>query len=385
VATLLDPPRTFARVDGVLRALVGGLGAALAGLAVVSALVLIGWAAPGSASDDASLGAALRIAGLGWLAAHHVPLLMPSGLVTWLPLGLLVVPAAATFSAGRWIVRQSAVGRGHVGHLVAMSGTYAAVAAAVATASSTEAVHAEPLWAAAIALVVAGGVGGWGMWRAGGWDASPWRRVPVVVRTSVAAGVAGASALVGGGALLAIVALAVQREAVDSLVTALDAGLVGSALLLVLSAAYVPNIVVWAVAYAIGPGFAVGAGTSVSPLGVEVGPLPALPLLGALPPPGQPSSVTLLALLVPLAAGVVVGLVLARRLQGRSWKLLLQAAAAAGVAGMLLGVLAVLSGGPLGGGRLAVLGPSPWQVALAAALELAIVATPTAWIMSRAA
>jgi Family of unknown function (DUF6350) len=175
-----------------------------------------------------------------------------------------------------------------------------------------------------------------------------------------------------------------QRAAIGSLLTALDAGIVGSVLVLVISAAYVPNLVIWATAYAIGPGFSVGAGTSVSPLAVELGPLPALPLFGALPPPGQPPpAASLLALLVPLTAGVVVARVLVRRLPARGWTILPWAGAAAGISGLGLGVLAVLSGGPLGGGRLAALGPSPLPVALAAALELSIVAAPAAWLTSR--
>jgi hypothetical protein len=45
---------------------------------------------------------------------------------------------------------------------------------------------------------------------------------------------------------------------------------------------------------------------------------------------------------------------------------------------VLLGLLAVVSGGPLGDGRLAAVGPSPWQVCLVSALELGIAAAVTA-------
>jgi hypothetical protein len=43
------------------------------------------------------------------------------------------------------------------------------------------------------------------------------------------------------------------------------------------------------------------------------------------------------------------------------------AALAGPVAGAVLGVLAWASGGPLGAGRMAQIGPVPWQVALVAA------------------
>jgi hypothetical protein len=43
-------------------------------------------------------------------------------------------------------------------------------------------------------------------------------------------------------------------------------------------------------------------------------------------------------------------------------------------------VLAAFSGGPLGNGRLAAVGPSGWQVALVAALEIGIASAITAGI-----
>ena len=54
--------------------------------------------------------------------------------------------------------------------------------------------------------------------------------------------------------------------------------------------------------------------------------------------------------------------------------------AAGAAAGCVTGALAVFSGGPLGTGRLAAIGPSGWQVALVAALEIGIAAAVTAGI-----
>jgi len=59
-----------------------------------------------------------------------------------------------------------------------------------------------------------------------------------------------------------------------------------------------------------------------------------------------------------------------------AWSLVLGSALIAGpVAGLALGGLAWLSGGPLGAGRLAQIGPVPWQVALVAT---GVVAVPAA-------
>nr|BFE76523.1 hypothetical protein GCM10020092_098240 [Actinoplanes digitatis] len=45
------------------------------------------------------------------------------------------------------------------------------------------------------------------------------------------------------------------------------------------------------------------------------------------------------------------------------------------VAGLVLGVLSWMSGGPLGNGRLAEIGPVPWQVALVATIVVAVSAS----------
>ena len=56
---------------------------------------------------------------------------------------------------------------------------------------------------------------------------------------------------------------------------------------------------------------------TVSPQGVDYGPLPVFPPLAAMPPEGQPGSWRCVALLAPLLAGVVTGLLVHRRLRDR--------------------------------------------------------------------
>ncbi len=48
------------------------------------------------------------------------------------------------------------------------------------------------------------------------------------------------------------------------------------------------------------------------------------------------------------------------------------------VSGAVLGLLAAVSGGPLGDGRLAAVGPSAWQVGAVSALEIGVAAAVTA-------
>ena len=120
----------------------------------------------------------------------------------------------------------------------------------------------------------------------------------------------------------------------------------------------------WGAAYLIGPGFAVGVGTTVTPGAVVPGPMPAVPLLAGVPSaPVTGLGPVLLA--VPLVAALIAGWIFARRRRSTSWRGLLGAATlAAPVAGLLFALAAAASGGALGSGRLAQIGPPVWPVAL---------------------
>jgi hypothetical protein len=157
--------------------------------------------------------------------------------------------------------------------------------------------------------------------------------------------------------------------------------------MLVTSVALAPNAAVFGTAWLLGPGFALGAGTSVTLTGTSVGALPAIPLLAAVP--AQPPGPARLLLVVPLLVGGAVGLLVARRhptLAPRAAAAL--AATAGGLGGAALAVAAWAAGGPLGPGRLATVGPSPWRVGVYAAVELAVpaalaAAARVAYIRSR--
>ena len=151
----------------------------------------------------------------------------------------------------------------------------------------------------------------------------------------------------------------------------------------------VPNAVVWGIAFCLGPGFAFGAGTVVAPTGAALGSLPAFPMLAALPSGHVPAWLSLLVLTVPYLAAVAGGVLTVRVMPTP----VLEAAPiwgfASGVAaGATVGLLAALSGGPLGNGRLAEVGPSGWQVALVAILEMGVTSAVAAglanwWMLRR--
>jgi hypothetical protein len=164
----------------------------------------------------------------------------------------------------------------------------------------------------------------------------------------------------------------------------LGPGPVGAVALILACLVYLPNAVVWGAAFAVGPGFAVGVGTSVTPLSVHLGAVPAFPLLGALPSSGTTPYYALPVLVVPLVAGAVGGVLLIRRLptlrleDAAGWGF-----AAGALGGLALGVLSAVTSGPVGSGRLAAVGPSAWQVGVAAALEMGLAAALAAVVMQR--
>jgi hypothetical protein len=117
--------------------------------------------------------------------------------------------------------------------------------------------------------------------------------------------------------------------------------------------------------YLLGPGFTVGSHTLVTPTAVVLGPLPMFPLLAALPDDGATPGWTVALLAVPpLVAAVAIYRTL-RRYPTHRW----DEAAVRGVGAGLLcavafAVLAALSGGAVGPGRMADMGPSAFPVLL---------------------
>ncbi|MBL3698619.1 hypothetical protein D3228_02990 [Leucobacter luti] len=184
-----------------------------------------------------------------------------------------------------------------------------------------------------------------------------------------------AGAAVAGVVLLAAVAVTVALLGGYGEIVALTQHLqldpLGSLLLFLTQLALLPVALLWAIAWLTGAGFAVGAGSSVTPFETLLGPVPALPLFGAIPQ-GWGSLGGLAPALVVLV-GLALAVLLGRNadLRRSSWPVALTipvlAAAAAGVA---LAGLTALSTGAIGPDRLAQTGPSPWLVGGLAAAEL---------------
>lgn len=193
---------------------------------------------------------------------------------------------------------------------------------------------------------------------------------------AVRAGTAATAMVIGIAALIVAVLLFGNYGTIISLYEQLQTGIAGGAALTIGQLAILPNVVVWMTSWLVGPGFAIGTGSSVSPLGTALGPLPGVPVFGVIPPGGY--SLGLVGILVPLLAGFLAAVLLrsttsTRGMGGIRAKLLV-ALAIGVVAGVELGLLAWWSSGALGPGRLHDVGPNPWLVGGIAAAEVAVAA-----------
>jgi hypothetical protein len=203
---------------------------------------------------------------------------------------------------------------------------------------------------------------------------------PSGLRTGVPAALRGGAMAAAGtvavASLLVAGALLISYADIIALYEGVHAGVLGGVALTLGQVAILPNLVVWATAWLVGPGFAIGAGSAVSPLGTNLGPLPAVPVLGALP--AGDLGYGFLGLLVPVLAGFLAAVVIRSRLSlpdgpGPTRPLALGAGIGI-VGGILLGLLAWASTGAAGPGRLSIVGPDPLAVGCFAALEIGLAA-----------
>lgn len=206
-------------------------------------------------------------------------------------------------------------------------------------------------------------------------------RIPRSVReaapAALRAGSASALLIVAVASVVVAVLLFGNYGAVIGLYEQLQSGVLGGAALTVAQLAFLPNVVIWLASWMVGPGFAIGTGSSVSPLGTDLGPLPGVPLFAIIPAGGF--SAGLVAVVVPLVCAFVATTLIrsratALRERAGTGTLALTALAIGAVAGLELGLLAWWSSGALGPGRLHDVGPNPWLVGSIAAAEVTVAA-----------
>ena len=306
-------------LQGVVELIVTALFSALAVFAAMSAV----WATKGFGDMEFSSVAAMS-AHL-WLLIHGVPLDLSAafgasaGTMTLVPLGLSILPLLLCYRSGRRLARASYEGEFLI-PVLSGSVTYALISSAMYGWASP---HPQPLQALNAALVPLGIVVAGLMWGGYREARSLSRMVGVdtaeqisqmsqysrwagsyawaVVRAAVVAFVA----LVGLGAVLLGIGILAGWSQIVATYQELHAGAVGDTAVTLLQLGFLPNLVIYAIAWSTGAGFSFGAGTSVGLTSSDVGTLPMLPILGAVPE--SMGTFGLVGLLVPLGAGAIAG------------------------------------------------------------------------------
>ena len=385
-------------LQGVVELIVTAFFSALAVFAAMSAV----WATKGFGDMEFSSVAAMS-AHL-WLLIHGVPLDLAAafgasaGTMTLVPLGLSILPLLLCYRSGRRLARASYEGEFLI-PVLSGSVTYALISSAVYGWASP---HPQPLQALNAALVPLGIVVAGLMWGGYREARSLSRMVGVdtaeqisqmsqysrwagsyawaVVRAAVVAFVA----LVGLGAVLLGIGILAGWSQIVATYQELHAGAVGDTAVTLLQLGFLPNLVIYAIAWSTGAGFSFGAGTSVGLTSSDAGTLPMLPILGAVPE--SMGTFGLVGLLVPLGAGAIAGWWFLREGEDHldEWVALkvpfrpLSALISAVVLGVMTGImtsfgalwLGWISYGSLGIGRFTEVGAEPLTFAAHTALTV---------------
>lgn len=380
----------LAAFDAVVAVAVG-IAAALAPLTLLWVFGL------GATADWGALWpAAVRVWQVGHLVPAHVELsdeyLVATGIPTdaasfafsLAPLAFAVFTAAfaarsgaRAAHAGAWLIGLS-------------SGTvvFAALSAAAAVTAGADAVWVT-LWQAVllptlvffVPALIGSLVGAWREGDGGLVDLlsdrvhadERWRPVPAAIARGTGAAL---TAVVGVGAALLAIALAVRGGEIVALFETAHVDLVGAIVVALAQLAYLPTLVIWSAAYAAGPGFALGAGSTVSPAGTDLGVVPGIPVLGVIPE--HPSGWLLLLVLLIIGAGLLAGWIARARLAAQSSHgddIVPRAVTLLGIVvltGAGAALLAAVAAGAMGPERLQVVGTQAGPVSLAIAIEVAV-------------
>jgi hypothetical protein len=329
-------------------------------------IALVAWATAGSATGTTT--DPIRGAAWIWVGAHHIPFslaLPPTGVpgyLSYLPWGAIVLPFLAirnTFN--RALDRLQGDYHDINGVRSAYSLFYTVLVTAVAFLISSPAVtpqwYLAPIFAFFISIIATLTCG---------------QRIkmsaPLIIASRLMAIIVGVSMVAVG------VLIFTNFSQVKDLHTSLQAGIFGGALLLLLNLLYLPNAAIAFASYVAGSGFAVGAGTLISPWWYQNGEIPVLPLLGILPTQRHPLFIAAAIFFV------AIGALLAYWTIDGGVQLLLQAAIFFMV---MVALVAYLSSGSLMTDEMGAFGVSVWKFGLVVLGEVGIGAAITTFFAVR--
>ena len=353
-----------------------------------------------------------------WLLSHGVGLVIPEGeilgilvpafVVTLVPLGLTIWLARSFYNAGKRFIAARSLWPGWLGGAL----VYGAAALGISTASYDAAIYPiawQGVFFPTILFVVFQVLGSlFGqpdeIFEGDILDQAPERdrvrealnafrlalhwSVRSIIGPAFRAGTAVTVMLLMVSAFTIAVLIAISWIDITRLYESVQVSILGAVVLTLGQLALIPNLVIYGAAWLTGVGFSIGAGSLISPLGSQVGPLPAIPVLGALPV-GQ-LEFGMVSIAVVLLAAFIATLAIRKSADeirfefATAWSAAISLGLSiAFVAAAQMGLLAFIASGSAGPGRLSEVGVSPWLVAIVVFVEVGVVSTLAAFYSAR--
>ena len=373
-------PSTGRPSSALLASLRAGALAAIGTWAVVVLPALVGWVA----APESSVGwfSAVSVGSGIWFLGHGQSIGAGGVAVSLTPLLLLAVNV---YIAYRWARRLAATQRlavgaaawsdvalrgvvpGFLGGYLLMAGVFALLTLGGVAAPGVAAVPGVllvPVLALGFVLVRPDDEDSPAFVRA------VFRRGPTWLPTVWRVGWRGAGLLLAVGAGVVVLRLLLTFPSVLAIQSDYGVNVGGAVIVGLAQLALLGNAVTWALGFVAGPGFALALGSTVSPAGAVPGLLPLVPVLGAVPEAADYPPILYAVLLLPVAAGVLIGREVDQELEffGNLRARITATAVAALLAAVVVVAVTALGNGAVGVDRLRAVGVPllPFAAALAA-------------------
>ena len=361
---------------------------------------------------------AFRAAADFWLLSHGTGLVVPEGeilgllvpafVVTLVPLGMTIWLARSFYNAGKRFLAARALWPGWLGGAL----VYGAAALGISTAAYGSTIY-PVAWQGVffptilfLTFQILGSVFGQPdeIFEGDVIDASPERdrirgalnalrlklhwSIRSIMGPAFRAGTAITVMLLIVSAFTVAVLIAISWIDITRLYESVQVSFLGAVVLTIGQLALIPNLVIYGAAWFTGVGFSIGTGSLFSPLGSQVGPLPTIPVLGALPV-GQ-LEFGMISIVVVLLAAFIATLAIRKSADeirfefATAWTAAISLGLSiALVTALQMALLATIASGSAGPGRLVQIGVSPWLLAVVVFIEVGVVATLAAFYSAR--
>ena len=361
---------------------------------------------------------AFRAAADFWLLSHGTGLVVPEGeilgllvpafVVTLVPLGMTIWLARSFYNAGKRFLAARSLWPGWLGGSL----VYGVAALGISTAAYDSAIY-PVAWQGVffptilfLTFQILGSVFGQPdeIFEGDVLDQSPERdrirgalnslrlklhwSIRSIMDPAFRAGTAITVMLIAVSAFTLAVLIAISWIDITRLYESVQVSTLGAVVLTIGQLALIPNLVIFGAAWFTGVGFSIGAGSLISPLGSQVGPLPTIPVLGALPV-GQ-LEFGMISIVVVLLAAFIATLAIRKSADeirfefATAWTAAISLGLSiALVTSLQMALLATIASGSAGPGRLVQVGVSTWLLALVVFVEVGVVATLAAFYSAR--